>query len=94
MLAINHAEYVGDYRIRLSFNDGREGIANLEKTLFHDKRPIFSNLKEKSNFRAFKLDHGTIVWPNELDLAPEYLFYLVFKEDDRYREQFRQWGYE
>nr|VFK08258.1 MAG: Protein of unknown function (DUF2442) [Candidatus Kentron sp. LPFa]VFK24093.1 MAG: Protein of unknown function (DUF2442) [Candidatus Kentron sp. LPFa] len=50
--------------------------------------------KEKSSFRAFKLDHGTIVWPNELDLAAEYLFYLVFKEDDRYREQFRQWGYE
>nr|VFK08260.1 MAG: Protein of unknown function (DUF2442) [Candidatus Kentron sp. LPFa]VFK24095.1 MAG: Protein of unknown function (DUF2442) [Candidatus Kentron sp. LPFa] len=40
MLAINHAEYVGDYRIRLSFNDGREGIANLEKTLFHEEEMV------------------------------------------------------
>jgi len=93
MLSIDNAKYIGNYNIHLFFNNGKEGIANLEKTLFDDKRQIFSNLKEESHFRSFTLKHGTIVWPNGLDLAPEYLFYLVFQGNENYREQFKRWGY-
>nr|VFK15543.1 MAG: Protein of unknown function (DUF2442) [Candidatus Kentron sp. LFY] len=93
MLSIDKAEYIDNYKIRLFFNNGKEGIANLGNTIFDDRRPIFSILKEKSHFRSFKLDHGTIIWPNGLDLPPEYLFYLVFKDDDNYRKQFKQWRY-
>ncbi|MBT8420510.1 MAG: DUF2442 domain-containing protein [Gammaproteobacteria bacterium] len=94
MLAIEKAKYIGDYNIHLCFNDGREGVADLKKTIFEDRRPIFSELKEKSNFSSFRIAHGTIVWPNRLDLAPEYLFYLTFREDNHYQEQFRRWGYQ
>nr|VFJ86955.1 MAG: Protein of unknown function (DUF2442) [Candidatus Kentron sp. LFY] len=93
MLSIDKAEYIDNYKIRLFFNNGKEGIANLGNTIFDDRRPIFSILKEKSHFRSFKLDHGTLVLPNELDLAPEYLFYLTFEDDDNYQEQFKRWGY-
>nr|VFJ73755.1 MAG: Protein of unknown function (DUF2442) [Candidatus Kentron sp. FW] len=92
MLAIDKAEYIDNHKIR--FNDGKESIVNLEKTIFEDRRPIFSDLKEKPTFESFTVEHGTIVWPNELDLAPEYLFYLVFKDEENYREQFKQWGYQ
>nr|VFJ86667.1 MAG: Protein of unknown function (DUF2442) [Candidatus Kentron sp. LFY] len=93
MLAINEAKYIGGYRIRILFNNGKEGIANLEKIILDDTRPIFSDLKQRSKFSAFKLEHGTVIWPNNLDLAPEYLFYSAFKDNDDYREKFRQWGY-
>jgi len=93
MLAINEAKYAGNYCISLVFNNGRKGLANLKETIFNDKRPIFSELKDESNFKNFKLEHNSVVWPNDLDLASEYLFYVVFKDDPDLHDQFKQWGY-
>jgi len=93
MLSINEAKYIGDYNLCLIFNNGKEGIANLKQTIFNDKREIFLELKEESNFSNFKVSHSTVVWFNELDLSPEYLFYLVFKEDESFKEKFKNWGY-
>lgn len=93
MLGVQKAEYVGAYKIRLLFNNGKAGTANLEKTIFNDKRAIFLSLKNECEFKAFKVAHSTVVWSDELDLAPEYLFYLAFMEDVEFQEQFKQWGY-
>lgn len=93
MLSVQKAEYVGAYKIRLLFNNGKAGTANLEKTIFNDKRAIFLRLKNECEFKAFKVAHSTVVWSDELDLAPEYLFYLAFMEDAEFQEQFKQWGY-
>lgn len=93
MLAVNEAKYSGDYCISLTFNNGRKGVANLKETIFHDKRPVFSKLKDESSFKDFKVEHSTVVWFNELDLASEYLFYLAFKDDPDLQGQFKQWGY-
>jgi len=93
MLSVQKAEYVGAYKIRLLFNNGKAGTANLEKTIFNDKRAVFLRLKNECEFKAFKVAHSTVVWSDELDLAPEYLFYLAFMEDVEFQEQFRQWGY-
>ena len=68
MLAINEAKYAGNYSISLLFNNGRKGLANLKETIFNDKRPVFSELKDESNFKDFKVEHSTVVWPNEFTL--------------------------
>lgn len=93
MLAVNEAQYSGNYCISLTFNNGRKGVANLKETIFHDPRPIFSKLQDETHFKNFKVEHSTVVWANELDLASEYLFYLVFKDDPDLQDQFKQWGY-
>lgn len=93
MLSIQKAEYVSEYKLHLTFNNGRSGIANLEETIFNDKRIVFVSLKDKNNFKLFKLAHGTVVWLDELDLAPEYLFYLTFTNDKDLQRQFENWGY-
>lgn len=93
MLEVEQAEYTGDYTIHLVFNNGKAGTANLEQTIFGDNRPIFSKLKEKSQFRKFQVKNNAVVWSDELDLASEYLFYLAFKDDPELQEQFKAWGY-
>lgn len=93
MLELKKAEYIGDYVLNLSFNNGKSGVVDLEQTLFDDKRTIFATLRDKSNFRNFKVEHSTIVWNNELDIAPEYLFFLAFKNEPELQDQFKTWGY-
>jgi len=93
MLEVKKAEYMGDYLINLSFNNGKSGVVDLEQALFDDKREIFATLRDKSNFRNFKVEHDTIVWSDELDMAPEYLFFLAFKNEPELQDQFKTWGY-
>lgn len=93
MLEICDAKYVGDYKIYLVFNNGREGIANLEKALFNDIRSVFSQFRDKERFANFKVDHGTVIWSDEFDLASEYLFYLAFQDNPELQTKFKEWGY-
>lgn len=93
MLSIEKAKYLEEYKIRLTFNNGETGTADLKDFLFQDHRPIFSKLKDSETFQNFKIKHSTIVWMEDIDLAPEYLFFLVFKSKKEYKEQFSEWGY-
>ena len=93
MLCVNEAKYTGNYNLHLIFNNGKEGTVNLEETIFNDNRAIFAKLRNAANFKNFKVEHSTVIWSDELDLAPEYLFYLAFKEDRDFQNQFEQWGY-
>ncbi len=93
MLEVNKAEYLGDYMISLLFNNGRSGTVNLEQVLFNDKRAAFAVLRDKSEFRKFKVEHSTLVWGDKFDLAAEYLFFLAFKDDPELQDQFKAWGY-
>ena len=91
-LHITSAKYLEDYKIRVAFNDGREGIADLSNAL---KGPVFEAIKEKASFSQFKVDKEleTVVWPNGADMAPEYIYYLAFRDDSDLQATFRQWGY-
>jgi hypothetical protein len=72
MLEVVSAEYIADYRIRIRFNDGEEGVVNLSEALWG---PVFEPLKEPDFFRRFEVSKvlHTLRWPNDADLAPEYL---------------------
>ena len=57
MLAIQKAEYISDYKIQLAFNNGKNGIADLEQTLKKDSRTLFIELQNItiSNDSAYKM---------------------------------------
>ncbi len=93
MLSVLAAEYLGDHKVHLSFNNGKAGIADLADAIKNDRRPVFLALQDKTQFQQFKVEHNTLVWPNTLDLAPEYLFFITFKTEDNLQDQFKQWGY-
>jgi hypothetical protein len=92
IIHVVNAKYVDSYRIEVTFNNGRKGIADFTGTL---KGPVFESLKDESEFRRFEVDKEleTIVWANGADLAPEYVYFQAFKDDLSLQEQFRNWGY-
>jgi hypothetical protein len=65
------AEYAGEHRIRVTFDDGTVGTVDFLPWL---KGPIFEPLRDVTFFQRFFLDGGTVAWPNGADVAPETLY--------------------
>lgn len=68
--AVVHAEYRGEFKIRLVFNDGVAGTIDFSDWL---SGPVFEPLKDPGYFARFFVEGGTVAWPNGADIAPETL---------------------
>ncbi len=70
---LTDAEYVKDFNIHLTFNDGKSGIVNLKELVFqHD---VAAPLKDQTEFSKFYLDSWpTLAWECGFDIAPESLY--------------------
>jgi hypothetical protein len=66
-------EVIGDYRLRLTFEDGVAGDVSFSD---HDWRGVFESFKDPAVFAQVFVDPelGTIAWPGGLDMAPEPLY--------------------
>lgn len=70
---IQKMNYEGKFLVWVKFEDGVQGLINLEEDLWGE---VFEPLKDENKFAQVSLDPelGTIVWPNGADFAPEYLY--------------------
>lgn len=73
ILRLKSARYVKNYQIEVSFNDGMSGEVDLSDIL---EKGLFSSLKDTDKFKDFNIDDktGVLVWKNNLDIAPEFLY--------------------
>lgn len=76
ILKIIKAEYVRDYILRLTFNNGEVGL--MDFTPLMDKG-ICQKLRDIDYFKSFTLDHFTVDWNNEIGFAPRFLYERIFK---------------
>jgi hypothetical protein len=69
---VSEAEYRSGYKVWLKFEDGAEGVIDLESEL---QGPVFAPLRKPEEFKRFTVHPvaKTLVWPNGADFAPEYL---------------------
>lgn len=75
-ISVQTVEYLGDYRLRLTFNSGEGGIADLADLV--QSRASAAPLRDPEEFcRVFLDAWPTLVWPCGFDLAPEHVYYLV-----------------
>lgn len=88
MLEVASAQYLEGYRVRVRFNDGREGDVDLGDALWG---PVFEPLCEVSVFRRFQISDvlHTLVWENDADLAPEYLLAKMIEQRDAVAQESR-----
>jgi hypothetical protein len=70
---ITAVEVIGEYRLRLTFQDGTVGDVDFAT---HEWRGVFEPLRDPSYFARVEVDPeaGTIAWPNGVDMAPEPLY--------------------
>ncbi|MES2885835.1 MAG: DUF2442 domain-containing protein [Pseudomonadota bacterium] len=93
MLKLIDAKPLAPYRLHLQFSDGRSGMADLHELISAPAPHAFVALKTQQAFEQCGIEDGALHWSSELDLAPEYLYFLTFKDDVSLREQFKSWGY-
>lgn len=92
-LHIKEASYLGEYKVAVTFNNGKSGVADLSSAL---KAGVFETLQDPTEFAKLRVDEEleTISWPNGLDLAPEFVYFQAFKDDPQLKSQFKEWGYD
>jgi hypothetical protein len=72
-LHVNNVTYLGEYKLRLTFDNGVTKDVNLQDELYGE---VFEPLKDADLFRRVmvNIDTNTIEWPNGADFAPEFLY--------------------
>ncbi len=81
ILKITEATFVGDYVLRLVFNNGEVRLCDF---LPLAQKGICTKLQDKKYFRNFRLDPFTVDWNNEIGFAPEFLLQHSQSVEDLY----------
>ena len=73
LLKVTQVKALDGFRLELVFNDGTCGVASLESDLID----LLAPLRDLELWRAARVEGGAVVWNDELDLAPEFLYALA-----------------
>lgn len=60
-----------DYTLLLTFADGEKKVYDARPLL---KKAIYAQLKSLPFFLSAKAECGTVVWSDDVDIAPEHLY--------------------
>ncbi len=71
LLDVVKVEANPDYRLYLEFENGEARVFDMAP--YMDKKP-FVRLKDSTLFARAFVDYGTVVWPGNIDIAPETLY--------------------
>lgn len=71
LLDINKVQPLPDFSLLLEFEHGESRTFDMKPLL--DIKP-FDRLKDPLLFSSAHVDYGTVVWPGNIDIAPETLY--------------------
>lgn len=57
-----------NYRIEVTFKNGVHGVFDMTPYL---NEGVFVKLRDPIFFNAVHVEYGTLVWPEEIDIAPD-----------------------
>ncbi|HTE01365.1 MAG TPA: DUF2442 domain-containing protein [Mucilaginibacter sp.] len=64
IIEIITANYIGDYAIRISFNDGTEKLVDFKPFLLKSLHPSISKYLDENLFQNFEIIDGNLNWNN------------------------------
>ncbi|MFZ4616675.1 MAG: DUF2442 domain-containing protein [Rectinemataceae bacterium] len=71
LLDVLSVQPLSGFRLALEFENGEKRIFDMLPLM--EKRP-FDRLKDVRLFSRARIDYGTVVWPGNIDIAPETLY--------------------
>lgn len=62
VISINKAEYLGDYKIKLTFSDALEKVIDFYAFLTNARNPMTKKYLDKELFQKYTIEYGNIYW--------------------------------
>ena len=75
---VKNALPLENFRLRLTFANGEQRIFNVSPYLAY---PAFKRLGNPAFFSLAHAEHGTVVWPDNIDFCPDTLYMESVEED-------------
>lgn len=76
---VTEVEALPEFRLRVAFADGISGTVELSDLVHSAKAGVFAALADPALFAQVRLEYGAVVWPGELDLAPDAMHAAIQK---------------
>jgi hypothetical protein len=73
MIRVSSVAAEPNYYLALTFSNGEQRRFDMRPYLHF---PIYRRLENPAFFALAQVDYGTVVWPGEIDIAPETLYEL------------------
>lgn len=73
LLDVINVKAEADYRLILEFENGERRMFDMSR--FMDEKP-YNRIKNSPVFMKASVAYGTVVWPGNIDIAPETLYSL------------------
>jgi hypothetical protein len=61
-----------NHHLELGFKNGKARLFDVTPYL---SRPYYSSLNNPHIFNTARIDHGTVVWAGDIDIAPDDLYF-------------------
>jgi hypothetical protein len=71
MLQVRSVKPIPDFLLHLVFSNGEQRQFDMRPYL---RYPVFRRLENPGFFSLARIDYGTVVWPGDIDIAPETLY--------------------
>ena len=71
MIYPTEVQYLHDYELLITFSNGEKRVYDGQYDI---TQGIFTQLRNKALFARARIERGTVVWNDELDIAPEALY--------------------
>jgi len=68
MINITHLSHLGDYRLQITFDDGKQVTVDFRPFLTRAVHPDIRAYLEQDKFKSYHIEHGELVW-GEYDLC-------------------------
>jgi Protein of unknown function (DUF2442) len=68
---VARVEVLSGFRLHVRFKDGTEGTVELRDFINSASAGVFAALRDENLFRQARVELGAVVWPDNLDLAPD-----------------------
>lgn len=68
---VSAVEVMPNWRLKVTFNDGLQGLVDMEREVHGPDAGVFAELADPQRFAAASVIFGVVTWPGEIDLAPD-----------------------
>ena len=82
MYRIVKAEYSGDYKVLITFDDGQMRLADFYSFISKSPHPSIHKYIDKTLFQQFEINDYEIHWGTQFDIDPYDIYYGEFEAKD------------